>query len=129
MSMEFFTWSFKKSFCDNIKTTFGKTFIWKCDISFFEIILLPHRGLLGNLSFIFWGCPWYSFLVIIIFIRFIVENVISTFLKSHVLLIRLFIDVFLGTSHLLSGVAPGIHFLWWWYIFALLLLIYFNKLI
>ena len=103
-------WSYRKNFCDNIETTLGKTFMWKCDINFFEITLLLHRGLLGNLSFIFWGCSWYWFVVIIIFIRFIVESVISTFLKSHFLLIRLLIDVFLGISHLFSGIVPGIHF-------------------
>ena len=46
----------------------------------------------------------------IIFIRFIVESVISTFVKSHFLFIRLLIDVFLGISHLFSGIVPGIHF-------------------
>ena len=120
-------WSYRKNFCGNIETTLGKTFMWKCDINFFEITLLPHRGLFRNLSFIFWGCFWYSFAVMIVFIRFIFESAISTFLKSHLLLIRLLIDVFLGIYHLFSGVFPGIHLLWWWYLFPLLLLIYFNK--
>ena len=125
----FFCWSFKKSCRDNIETTLGKTFMWKCGINFFEITLLPHRCFLRNFSFIFWGCSWHLFVVMIIFICFIVESVILTFLKSHFLLIRLLIDVFLEISHLFSGVVPGIHLLWWWYLFALLLLFYFNKLI
>ena len=121
----FFCWSFNKSCWDNVETTLGKTFMWKCDINFFEITLLPHRCLLGNFSFIFGGCSWYSFVAMIIFIRFIGESVISTFLKSHFFLI----DVFLEISHLFSWVFPGIQLLWWWYLFALLLLIYFNNLI
>ena len=62
----------KRSCCDNIEITLGDTFRWKCDINFFEIILSPHRCLFGNLSFIFGGCSWYSFLVIMIFTFFIV---------------------------------------------------------
>ena len=73
----FICWSFiKKSFCDNIKTTLGKTFMWKSDINFFEITIPPYqaprRCLLGNLPFIFWGCSWYLFVVMMIFICFIV---------------------------------------------------------
>ena len=63
----FFCWSFEKSCCDNIKTTLTKTFMWKCDTNFFEI-MLPHRCLLGNLLFIFGGIfvPWYSFVVMML---------------------------------------------------------------
>ena len=43
------------------------------------------------------------------------ESVISAFLKSYFFLI----EVFLGISHLFSGVVPGIHFLWLLYLSAL----------
>ena len=51
-----------------------KTFKLKCDINFFEITLHPHRCLLENFPFIFGGCSWYSFGVMMIFILFIVIN-------------------------------------------------------
>ena len=66
----FFCGSFKTKAvsCDNVQTTFGKTFRSKCDLNFFEITLSPHSCLLGNYSFIFGGCSWYSFAVMMIFI-------------------------------------------------------------
>ena len=73
----FFCWSLKKNCRDNIEITLGKTFRLKCDINFFEITLPPHRSLLGNLSFVFGGCSWYSFIVIMIFTLFIIINLRS----------------------------------------------------
>ena len=53
--LRFFCWISKESCSDNIELTLGKTFMWKCDINFFEITFPPHRCLLGNFLFIFWG--------------------------------------------------------------------------
>ena len=52
--------------CDKIQTTLGKTFMSKCDINFLEITLSPHSCLLGNYSFIFGVCSWYSFVMMMI---------------------------------------------------------------
>ena len=76
-SWRFFCWSLKKSCCDNIEITLGKTFKLKSDINFFEITLLPHRCHLGNFSFIFGGCSWYSFVVMMIFTLRIVINLLQ----------------------------------------------------
>ena len=74
----FFCWSLKKSCCDNIETTLRKIFLWKCDISFFEITLPPHRCLLGNLSFTLRGHSWCLFVVMMIFIPFIVIDLFQS---------------------------------------------------
>ena len=70
----FFCWSLQKSFCDNIKITLGTTFKLKCHINSFEITLPPNRCLLENFLFIFGGCSWYSFVLMMIFTFFIVIN-------------------------------------------------------
>ena len=56
--------------CDNIPTTFQKTFRSKCNINFFEIAHLPHSCLLllGNFSLIIEGCSWLSFVVMLMMI-------------------------------------------------------------
>ena len=47
--------SLKKGCCDSIETTARKTFMWNCDIKFFEIILPPHKCLLVEYLVYFWG--------------------------------------------------------------------------
>ena len=73
----FFCWSLKKDCCDNIEITLEKTSKSKCDINFFEISLPLHRCLLGKFSFIFGGCSWYSFVVMMIFTLFIAINLLQ----------------------------------------------------
>ena len=74
----FFCWSLRKICCNNIGITLRETFTWKCDINFFEITLHHHRCVHGNFSFVFGGCSWYSFVVMMIFILFIVTRGCST---------------------------------------------------
>ena len=56
----FFCGSFKKSCCDNIETTLGKTFMWKCDINFFW-----NRTSSSQISC--WGFPVYFRVLLLLF--------------------------------------------------------------
>ena len=79
----FFCWSFKTEAvgCDNILTTLEKTFMSKCDINFFKIILSPHSFHLGNffitvgvvpgIHFYWW---WYLFSTLIYYDKLIKQS-------------------------------------------------------